>query len=54
MKSDLDIAQEAELKPIENIANSLGIPKDALNNYGQFIAKVDASKLQKMHLLMQS
>ena len=46
MKSDLDIAQEAELKPIENIANSLGIPKDALNNYGQFIAKVDASKLQ--------
>ena len=47
MKSDLDIAQEAELKPIENIANSLGIPKDALNNYGQFIAKVDASKLQK-------
>ena len=46
MKSDLDIAQAAELKPIESIASNLGLPKEALNNYGPFIAKVDASKLK--------
>jgi formate--tetrahydrofolate ligase len=41
MKSDLDIAQEATLQPVENIASKLNIPKDALINYGPFIAKVD-------------
>ena len=28
MKSDLDIAQEATLQPVENIASKLDIPKD--------------------------
>ena len=45
MKSDLDIAQEATLQPVENIASKLNIPKDALINYGPFIAKVDPNKL---------
>ena len=45
MKSDLDIAQEATLQPVENIASKLDIPKDALINYGPFIAKVDSNKL---------
>ena len=45
MKSDLEIAQEANLHPIENIASNLDIPKEALINYGPFIAKVDPDKL---------
>ena len=45
MKSDLDIAQEATLQPVENIASKLDIPKEALINYGPFIAKVDSNKL---------
>ena len=45
MKSDLNIAQESELKPIEEIAALVGVSKDALINYGPYIAKIDASKI---------
>ena len=47
MKSDLNIAQESELKPIEEIAALVGVSKDALINYGPYIAKIDASKITK-------
>jgi len=47
MKSDLSIAQEAKLKPIEEIAELVGISKDALINYGPYIAKIDARKIKK-------
>ncbi len=45
MKSDLDIAQEAKLKPIEIIADNIGVPKDSLHQFGPSIAKIDASKI---------
>ncbi len=40
MKSDLEIAQQASLKPIADIAAKLNIPKDALIPFGHGKAKV--------------
>ncbi|MGL5447735.1 MAG: formate--tetrahydrofolate ligase [Rhabdaerophilum sp.] len=40
-KSDIEIARQAQLKPIEDIARSIGIPDEALSPYGKLIAKVD-------------
>ncbi|WP_298580366.1 formate--tetrahydrofolate ligase [uncultured Olegusella sp.] len=44
-KSDIEIAQEAEIKPIKEIAKKLGLTDDELIFYGHFMAKVDVSKL---------
>ena len=41
MKSDIAIAQEAELLPITEIAEKLGIPQDDLIPYGRYKAKVN-------------
>ena len=43
MKSDIDIAREAELRTIETIAAKLGISDEYLELYGKFKAKVDLS-----------
>ena len=40
MRSDLDIARAAKLRPIAEIAESAGIPAAALEPYGRFKAKV--------------
>ncbi|MGB5257869.1 MAG: formate--tetrahydrofolate ligase [Woeseiaceae bacterium] len=42
VKSDIEIAQAAELKPIQEIAGKLGIPTDSLIPYGHDKAKIDA------------
>ena len=36
MKQDIEIAQEARIKPITEIADKLGIPHDDLELYGKF------------------
>jgi formate--tetrahydrofolate ligase len=41
MPSDIEIARAATLKPIAQVAERLGIPDDALHNYGRHIAKLD-------------
>ncbi|AWN41041.1 formate--tetrahydrofolate ligase [Methylobacterium durans] len=41
MPSDIEIARAATLKPIAQVAEKLGIPEDALHNYGKHIAKID-------------
>ncbi|HHT50835.1 MAG TPA: formate--tetrahydrofolate ligase [Eubacteriaceae bacterium] len=41
MKSDIQIAQEAKLKPIEEIAKQLGIGEEDLETYGKYKAKVN-------------
>ena len=41
MKSDIEIAREAELRTIETIATKLGISDEYLELYGKFKAKVD-------------
>ncbi len=40
MKSDIEIAQEAELLPIEEIAKQIGIERDQLEFYGKYKAKI--------------
>ena len=40
-KSDIEIAQEAKMKEIREIADSLGIPEDYVENYGRYKAKID-------------
>jgi len=43
LKSDIEIAREAELRTIETIAAKLGISDEYLELYGKFKAKVDLS-----------
>ncbi|GEP76504.1 formate--tetrahydrofolate ligase [Staphylococcus carnosus] len=43
--SDLDIANQATIKPISEIAEKIGIPEDALEQYGHYKAKIDINKL---------
>ena len=42
VKSDIEIAQAATAKPIQEIAEKLGIPTDALIPYGHDKAKIGA------------
>ena len=40
LKDDLEIARAARMKPIEDVARTVGIPADALHSYGRHKAKV--------------
>ena len=39
MKSDVEIAQEARMKPIIQVAAELGLDEDELELYGKYKAK---------------
>jgi formate--tetrahydrofolate ligase len=43
MKTDIEIAREAEPKTIDKIAENLGIPEEYLERYGKYKSKVDLS-----------
>ncbi len=45
MLADIDIARNAKLAPVTDIAARLGLPDDALHPYGRLIAKVDLGHL---------
>ena len=40
MKTDIEIAQEAVMKPIQDVAAQLDIPADELEFYGKYKAKL--------------
>ena len=40
MKSDIEIARRIELKKIKQVAESVDIPRDEVENYGRYIAKI--------------
>ena len=44
--SDLDIANQSELKPIGEIAKKAGIPEAALEQYGHYKAKIDINQIK--------
>ena len=46
--SDIDIAQAAKMKPIAEIAHSLGLLEDEIELHGTFKAKVPLSVLQRL------
>ena len=48
MHTDLDIAQAAKMKPIREIAESLGMVEDDLDLYGKYKAKVHLDVLDKL------
>jgi len=57
MKSDIEIAQEAKIRPIAEIANILGIPQDDLELYGKYKAKIplhfiDENRIKKAKLIL--
>ena len=57
MKTDIEIARECELLPVERIAEKAGIPVDVLEHYGKYIAKVpeqliDEEKVRKSRLIL--
>ena len=45
MLTDIEIAQSVQMKPITEIAETAGIPEDALEQYGRYKAKIDLAKL---------
>ena len=40
MKSDIEIAREVQLRPIEEIAAKLGLQKEEIEQYGKYKAKI--------------
>ena len=57
MKRDIDIAQEAKIKPIVEIADILGIPRCELETYGKYKAKIplhfiDEKRIEKAKLIL--
>ena len=47
MKSDIEIAQEAKMKPIADIAASLGLADEDVIPYGRYKAKVNHRLIHK-------
>ena len=41
MATDLEIAREAKLEPIENIARTAGFLPETVSPYGRYVAKID-------------
>lgn len=48
MKTDIQIAQEAELKPIKEVAESIGIKEDDLELYGKYKAKFSSGFMDEV------
>lgn len=48
IKSDIEIAQASELKPIEEIAKSIGVERKDLELYGDYKAKVNYNLLNEL------
>ena len=48
MKTDIEIAQKAHLRPIAEVAESLSIPADDLELYGKYKAKLSDSLMKKI------
>ncbi len=47
MKTDIEIARETELLPIEKVAKKIGIKKEELEMYGKYKAKIEMKKEQE-------
>ena len=57
MKTDIEIAHETTLLPIQEVAKKAGISEDVLEPYGKYIAKIpytciDEEKVKKSNLIL--
>lgn len=48
MRSDLDIARAASLKPIDMVAEEMGLPPDLLEPYGRHVMKVGLDAIEAL------
>src|SRR5262245_18451013 len=48
MKSSLEIAQEAELRPIEEIGSGLGLQPEEIEPYGRYKAKISLDAIDRL------
>jgi formate--tetrahydrofolate ligase len=48
VRSDIEIAQAATMKPILEVASRLGIPDDALDQYGRYKAKISLEYIDSL------
>ena len=57
MKTDIEIARSVEMRRITDVAESIGIPEEKIDQYGRYIAKVsrqlvDEEKVKKSKLIL--
>ncbi|KDS45767.1 formate--tetrahydrofolate ligase [Parabacteroides distasonis] len=57
MKSDIEIARETDLRKIKEVATTLGIPREEVQNYGRDIAKgpihlIDKKQMDQHNLIL--
>ena len=50
MKTDIEIARETDLRKIKEVATTLGIPREEVQNYGRYIAKVPIHLIDKKQM----
>jgi len=48
LKTDLEIAQVAKLKPVSEIAKSIGLLEDEIEHYGKYKAKISLDVLERL------
>lgn len=48
MRTDLEIARAANLKPIDSIAEELGLPPDLVEPYGRHVMKIDLRAVEAL------
>jgi formate--tetrahydrofolate ligase len=49
MKSDIEIARASTMKPVVEVASKLGIPEDAVLNYGKFKGKISLDFINNLN-----
>ncbi len=57
MKTDIEIARSTELKKIKQVAESIGIPREEVENYGRYMAKIpeqliDEERVEQSNLIL--
>ncbi|MDR0892217.1 MAG: formate--tetrahydrofolate ligase [Mediterranea sp.] len=57
MKTDIEIARSIELKKIKRVAEEIGIPREEVENYGRYIAKIperliDEKRVKESRLIL--
>ncbi len=57
MKSDIEIARGIELRKIKQVAESVGIPREEVENYGRYMAKIpihliDEERVKQSNLIL--
>ena len=48
VKSDIEVAREAKMRPIADVGEKLGVPSSALLNYGPYKAKISADYINSV------